>query len=133
MREDLWIILYVYIYITLTWCCLCHVFTYIYSLLIEKDIYDRWRVSIRLPFVFVCLSLGDLFTISVRVSSFFSYFTTLLENNLTFLFFCENLVDFNEACLHEATLNLHMYACMDFFLPFNSVSWWQAAFEWSSV
>ena len=24
-------------------------------------------------------------------------------------FFCKNLVDFNEACFHEATLNLHMH------------------------
>ena len=27
-----------------------------------------------------------------------------------FFFFCENLVDFNEARLHEATLNLHTHA-----------------------
>ena len=26
------------------------------------------------------------------------------------LFFCENLMDFNEAPLHEATLNLHTHA-----------------------
>ena len=32
--------------------------------------------------------------------------TTLLKKYQTF-FFCENLVDFNEACLHEATLNFH--------------------------
>ena len=32
-----------------------------------------------------------------------------LEKYLTF-FYCENLVDFNEAHLHEATLNLHI--CM---------------------
>ena len=25
-------------------------------------------------------------------------------------FFCENLVDLNELCLHEATLNLHTHA-----------------------
>jgi len=25
-----------------------------------------------------------------------------------YFYFCENLVDFNEARLHEATLNLHM-------------------------
>jgi hypothetical protein len=40
-------------------------------------------------------------------------------------------VDFKEARLHEATLNLHMHT--SFFSPVNSVSWWQAAFEWSSV
>ena len=35
-------------------------------------------------------------------------YTILLEKYLTF--FCENLVDFNEARLHEATLNLHTHA-----------------------
>ena len=38
-------------------------------------------------------------------------------------------MDFNEAGLHEATLNLHMHACI-FFPSVNSISWWQAAFEW---
>ena len=33
----------------------------------------------------------------------------LLEKYPTLLFICENLVDFNEACLHEETLNLHTY------------------------
>ena len=32
--------------------------------------------------------------------------TTLVEKYPT-LFFCKNLVDFNEPRLHEATLNLH--------------------------
>ena len=45
--------------------------------------------------------------------------------------FCENLVDLNEAHLNEATVL--SYACMNFFLPVNSFSWWQAAFEWGSV
>ena len=36
-------------------------------------------------------------------------YITLLEKYLT-LFFCENLVIFNEARLHEATLNLHTHA-----------------------
>ena len=35
--------------------------------------------------------------------------TILLEKYTTFCF-CKNLVDFNEACLQEATLNLHMHA-----------------------
>ena len=35
---------------------------------------DCQNVSIKLPFVCVCLSPGDLFIFSVRVSSFFSYF-----------------------------------------------------------
>ena len=36
-------------------------------------------------------------------------YTLLLEKYVTF-FFCEHLVDFNEAHLHEATLNLHLHA-----------------------
>ena len=42
-----------------TWCHLCSVFTYIYSLLIKKDICDCWNVSI-ISF-HLCLSPGDLF------------------------------------------------------------------------
>ena len=50
----------------------------------------------------------------------------LLEKYPTFLF-CENLVNFN-----EATLNLHTHVWI--FSPLvNSVSLWQAAFEWGSV
>ena len=48
----------------------CHrVFTYVYSLLIEKDICDHQNVSVKL----LCQSSGGLFIFSVRVSSFFSY------------------------------------------------------------
>ena len=54
-----------------------HVFTYIYSLLIEKDICDCQNVSIKLPCVCVCLLPGDLFIVSLRVSSSFSYFFVL--------------------------------------------------------
>ena len=46
--------------------------------------------------------------------------TTLLEKYPTF-FFLENLVDFNEAHLHEATLNLHTHTWI-FPPPVNSVS-----------
>ena len=46
------------------------VITYIYSLLIEKDICDRQNVSVTLPRVYVCLSFRDLFIFSARVSSF---------------------------------------------------------------
>ena len=47
-------------YLKLAWCHLYHEFTYIYSLLIEKDICDRWCVSVKLPcvcvsFVWRCL------------------------------------------------------------------------------
>jgi len=40
---------------TWEWCHFYHVFTYIYFLLIEKDSCDRWKVSIKLPHVCVCL------------------------------------------------------------------------------
>ena len=43
------------------WQRLYHVFTYIYSLMIEKDIFDRQNVSVKLPCVYVCLSSEDLF------------------------------------------------------------------------
>jgi hypothetical protein len=43
--------------------------------------------------------------------------TTLLE--MYGFFFCENLVDFNETRLHEATLNLH---CVNFPPPVDNVS-----------
>ena len=41
------------------WRCLYSVFSYIYSLLIEKDSCDRQNVSVKLPCVYVCLSSGD--------------------------------------------------------------------------
>ena len=50
------------------------VFTYIYSLLIKKDICDYRNVSINLSCVCVCLSPGDVFIFSVRVASSFSCF-----------------------------------------------------------
>ena len=43
-------------------------FTYIYSLLIEKDICDCRNVSIKFPCVYMCLSSGDLFISSIRVT-----------------------------------------------------------------
>ena len=45
--------------------------------------------------------------------------------------FCENLVDLNEARLHEATQNPHTQR--EFFLSVNGVSRWQAVFELGSV
>ena len=63
-----------------------------------------------------------------------------MKNVSNLFFFCETLEDFNEAHLHEVTLNLHMllniirtvenkgkliltaYACVNFFLPLNSIS-----------
>ena len=59
------------------WHLLYCVFTYIYSLLIEKDICDRQNISIKLPCVCVCLSSGDLFIFSIRDFSFlFQFFFT---------------------------------------------------------
>ena len=46
------------------------VITYIYSLLIDKDICDCQNVSCNLPCVYLCFSSGDLFAFSVRVSNF---------------------------------------------------------------
>ena len=54
------------------------VFTYIYSLLIKKDICDRQNISIKFPCVCVCLSLRDLFILSLSVSRFCSYFLLLI-------------------------------------------------------
>ena len=44
----------------------------------EKDICDLQNVSIRLPCVCVCLSLRDLFILSLSVSRFCSYFLLLI-------------------------------------------------------
>jgi hypothetical protein len=46
---------------TLTWRHLYCVFTYIYSLMIEKDICDRWNISNKFLCVCECLSSEDLF------------------------------------------------------------------------
>ena len=43
-------------------------------------------------------------------------YTTLLEKYPTLILFCENLVDFNEARSHEATLNLQMHTYYCFIL-----------------
>ena len=57
----------------------------------------------------------EIIPVDVCISLHFigSSSTTLLEKYPSlsfFFFFCENLVYFNEAHLHEATLNLHMHA-----------------------
>ena len=51
-----------------------YVFTYIYSLLIEKDIGNCWNILIKLLCVYVCLSSNDVSIFWVWVFSFFSYF-----------------------------------------------------------
>jgi len=48
-------------------------YTYIYSLLIEKDICDCQNVSVKLSCVYMCFLFEDLLNCSVRVSCFFSY------------------------------------------------------------
>ena len=87
---------YIYVNTQYRWChfsktltrhCLYHVFTYIYSLLVEKDICDCRHISIKLPFVCVCLSSRDLFIFSLRVSSFFSYCLCFLKVMLYILNF----------------------------------------------
>ena len=56
------------------WRRLYHVFTYISSLMIDKDICDRRNVSIKLPCVCVCFSSGDLFIFIGKSFLFFPYF-----------------------------------------------------------
>ena len=56
----------------------------------------------------VVLSALVVFSLLAKIVLDQSY-TTLLEKYPT-LFFYENLVDVNEARLHEATLNLHTHA-----------------------
>ena len=62
------------------WRRLYRVFTYIYSLLIEKNIRDCRNVSVKLPCVYMCLSSGDPFNFSMRVSSFFFFLFTITRS-----------------------------------------------------
>ena len=55
-----------------------HLYTYIYSLLLEKDICDRRNNSIKHPCVCVTFARRSLI-FSVRVSSSFSHFLYMLE------------------------------------------------------
>ena len=88
-----------------------HVFTYIYSLLIEKDICDCRNVSIKLSCVCVSL-LPENFIFSVRVSSFFSYFLCYVLNlSVIFLvtsslFIGKELSSFNIKILNFYVLSL---------------------------
>jgi hypothetical protein len=45
----------------LTWRHLYCVFTFIYSLLIEKDLSESRKVTVKFPYVYLCLSSGELF------------------------------------------------------------------------
>ena len=88
---------------------------YIYSLLIEKDIYNCGNVSVKLPCVCVCLSFGDIFVFSVRISSFSSYFCVLLVFLLSYwgiLFLCVSVhcfykmyLIFSWLCCYMAQMN----------------------------
>jgi hypothetical protein len=57
-------------YLQLAWRHLYHIFTYIYSIVIEKDICNCQNVSVKFPCVYVCLLSGDLFVFSVRVDNY---------------------------------------------------------------
>ena len=59
-----------------TWRRYYLVFTYIYTILIQKDICDCRNVSVKLPCVYVCLSSGDLLS--------FPYFETFPFRKVTF-------------------------------------------------
>ena len=62
--------------------CPHHVFGYI--LLIEKDICDCQNISIMLPYVYVCLSPGDLFIFLVWVPLSFPIFCIICISVLFF-------------------------------------------------
>ena len=49
------------------------VFTYIYSLLIEKDLFECENISVKFPCVYLCFSSRDFFIFSVRVSPFLKF------------------------------------------------------------
>ena len=56
---------------------LCRVFTYIRSLLIEKDGCDHQNISIKFPCVCVCLSYSDLFNFWKEFSLSFPLFCVI--------------------------------------------------------
>ena len=59
---------------TLMWRHLYLVFTYIYYLLIEKDMCSHQNISIKFQCVCMCLSSRDYFIFLIRVFPFFSHF-----------------------------------------------------------
>ena len=74
---------------TVTWHHLYCVFTYIYFLLIEKNLFECRNILVKFPcalFVYLCLSSEDLLIFSVRVSLFYSY--SVLSMLLNFPFPC---------------------------------------------
>ena len=60
-----------------SWRHLSCMFTYVCSLLIDEDLYESWKVSIKFPcalLVYFCLSLGDLLIFLLEVTPFYSNF-----------------------------------------------------------
>jgi hypothetical protein len=83
---------------TVTWCHHYSVFTYIYSLVIEKDLCEYRNISVKFLcalLVYLCLSSRDLFIFSVRVSPFYSYLCVICTSVLPFT--CDLLQNY-EAC-----------------------------------
>ena len=75
------------------------------------------------------IMIHDFVGEALSISPHMYYFVRKVSD---LIFFCENLMDFNKAHLHEATLE-PSYAFVNFAPPDNSISWLQAAFEWGSV
>ena len=71
---------------TLLCCHLYLVFTYIYSILIEKETCDRWNISNKFLSVFVCLSSGDLFIFQYEFSLSFPIFFFCVIHTSVFSF-----------------------------------------------
>ena len=67
-------------------------FIYIYSLLIEEDIFDRQNISVKLPCVYVCLSSGYLFIFKIFFLSFFLSVTKFNQINSSSLEGCKRAI-----------------------------------------
>ena len=86
-------------WVKLQWHFLYRVFTYIYSLLIERDICDHWNISIKLC-VFVC-------AFPLEISSFFSKSFPFLFPFLKYIF--EFTYVWTEIFLSTNKVHLHVY------------------------
>ena len=112
------------------------VFTYIYSRLTEKDICDCRNVPVKLPHVYLCLSLEELFIFLVTVSSFYYQFCVIriselsiylyipIGGSFTSVFLCGRKVNSqNVDCitvgtfLHKIIIKL-TYICLKFIADF---------------
>ena len=65
-------------------------FTYIYSLLIEKDLFECQNIS-GFHVLFLCLSSGDIFIVLLRVSSFFYFYFCVIPSLVLSLFMWINI------------------------------------------